>query len=129
MYELPKDRAKAQPSVFNAKCPARCLLTFLAGKWHLLVIDALAEKRWRNGELMRKIEGVSQKMLTQTLRELENMNLVLRVDMGTVPPHVEYELTPLGHELREKICNMDRWIEDNMFELIRDNHAVPLNYV
>ena len=129
MYQLPKNRAKAEPNVFNAKCPARCLLTFLAGKWHLLVIDALAKKRWRNGELMRKIEGISQKMLTQTLRELEDMNLVLRVDMGTVPPHVEYELTPLGQDLRKKICSLDRWIEDNMFDLIEGNGSVPLDYV
>ncbi|BFM06021.1 hypothetical protein R50071_12250 [Halioxenophilus aromaticivorans] len=93
------------------------------------MIDALAKERWRNGELMRKIEGISQKMLTQTLRELENMNLVLRIDMGTVPPHVEYELTPLGQDLRMKICTLDRWIEDNMFELIRDNDSVPLDYV
>lgn len=129
MYELPKERAKAQPNVFNEKCPARCLLAFLSGKWHLLVIDALAEQRWRNGALKRKIEGISQKMLTQTLRELEDMNVVVRMEMGTVPPHVEYELTPLGQALREKICTLDRWIEDNMFELIEGNPSVPLKYL
>ncbi|GAB1257513.1 winged helix-turn-helix transcriptional regulator [Aurantivibrio plasticivorans] len=129
MYQLPKDHAKAEPNVFNAKCPARGLLSFLAGKWHLLVIDALAKKRWRNGELLRKIDGISQKMLTQTLRELEDMNLVLRVDMGTVPPHVEYELTALGQDLRKKICSLDRWIENNMFELIKNNASVPLDYI
>ncbi len=129
MYQLPKDRSKAVPNVFNASCPARGLLSFLAGKWHLLVIDALARKRWRNGELKRKIGGISQKMLTQTLRELEEMNLVLRVDMGTVPPHVEYELTPLGQELRKKICSFDRWIEQNMFKLIEGNKSVPLDYI
>lgn len=128
MYELPKDRSKAAPNVFNAKCPARCLLGQIAGKWNLLVMDALSQQRWRNGELLRKIDGISQKMLTQTLRELENMNLVYRLDMGTVPPHVEYGLTPLGQELREQICSLDRWVENNMFHLIENNQSVPLKY-
>jgi len=129
MYQLPSDLSKATPNVFNAKCPARYLLGTLTGKWNLLVVDALSERRWRNGELLRKIDGVSQKMLTQTLRGLEDLNLVKRIDMGTIPPHVEYELTSTGKELREKICSFDRWVEQNMFELIKDNDSVAIEYI
>jgi len=63
------------------------------------------------------IEGVSQKMLTQSLRELENMTLVVRYDMQTVPPHVEYELTERGRSLRLQVNRLDRWLEDNMREI------------
>lgn len=129
MYQLPRDTAKATANVFNAKCPARYLLSTLTGKWNLLVVDALAERRWRNGELLRKIDGISQKMLTQTLRELEDLNLVKRIDMGTVPPHVEYELTEIGHELRQKICSFDRWVEDNMLQLIDGSQSLEIEYV
>lgn len=129
MYQLPKKRSKAIPNVFNNTCPARYLLEILSGKWNLLVIDALGEKRWRNGELLRELKGISQKMLTQTLRDLEHMNLVKRIDMGTVPPHVEYQLTPLGKDLRKRICAFDRWIENNMFSLIKNNSDIPIKYV
>lgn len=129
MYQLPKDISQATPNVFNSSCPARCLLEMISGKWNLLIIDALAQKRWRNGELKRKIDGISQKMLTQTLRELENMNLVRRIDMGTIPPHVEYELTPLGHDLKNQICALDRWIEANMLKMIKDNQSIKVDYI
>ncbi len=75
---------------------------------------------------MRLVEGISQKMLTQTLRELEEIQLVKRHDMQTVPPHVEYELTELGKSLREKVCAMDRWIEENMLEIITDNQSLHI---
>lgn len=129
MYQLPRDPSKVTPNVFNAKCPARYLLGSVTGKWSLLVVDALSERRWRNGELLRKIDGISQKMLTQTLRALEEINLVNRIDMGTIPPHVEYELTLIGEELREKICSFDRWVEDNMLELIKNNDLIAIEYI
>ena len=98
-----------------------------AGKWSMLVIDALQDGPTRNGALMRRIEGISQKMLTQTLRELEDLRLLSRQDMKSVLPHVEYELTPLGRELHTMVCAMDhRWIEQNMFELIDGSEAIPL---
>ena len=103
--------------------PARYLLNKISGKWSILIIDALNDKSLRNGELMRLVEGVSQKMLTQTLRELEEIKLVRRHDMKTVPPHVEYELTERGKSLREKVCAMDRWIEENMLEIISSNNT------
>lgn len=126
MYEIPRDRTGAVANVFHKTCPARFLLGKVAGKWSMLIIDALHHNTVRNGELMRTVEGISQKMLTQTLRELEEMQLITRRDRGTIPPHVDYTLTPLGQDLRERICALDRWIEDNMFELIEENNSIPL---
>ena len=68
--------------------------------------------------------ATSQKMLTQTLRELEEIKLVNRIDMQTVPPHVEYQLTELGLSLREKICAIDRWIEENMLNIIPEDKII-----
>ena len=118
-FKLPANELDIAPNVFEKHCPARYLLDKISGKWSMLIIDALSDKRRRNGELMRLIEGISQKMLTQTLRELEEIHIVNRIDMQTVPPHVEYELSEIGISLREKICAMDRWIEDNMMTIIK----------
>ncbi len=126
MYELPQKETDIAPNVFHSNCPARFLLSKISGKWSLLIIDAMKDGPMRNGELMRLIEGVSQKMLTQTMKELVEMKLVHRKDMQTIPPHVEYNLTPLGEELREKICILDRWIEDNMQTMIKGNKSIPL---
>ena len=119
-FQLPANETDIAPNVFHQHCPARYLLEKISGKWSMLIIDALNDRRLRNGELKRVVEGISQKMLTQTLRELEDIHIVNRIDMQTVPPHVEYELSPLGVSLREKICAMDRWIEENMMEFIKE---------
>ena len=124
MFELSKDPNQIKADVFREKCPARYLLNKVSGKWSILIIDILNNDNLRNGELMRLVEGISQKMLTQTLRELEEIQLVKRHDMQTVPPHVEYELTELGKSLREKVCAMDRWIEENMLEIIIANKSL-----
>ena len=120
-FSLPSDESQIEPNVFHLDCPARYLLGKISGKWSMLIIDALSDTRLRNGELRRKVEGISQKMLTQTLRELEDLHIVNRIDMQTIPPHVEYELSALGQSLREKICALDRWIEDNMMVFLKGN--------
>jgi DNA-binding HxlR family transcriptional regulator len=128
MFELPDDADQIAANVFSETCPARYLLTIISGKWSMLVIDALQHKNMRNGELMRLIEGISQKMLTQTLRDLEKLKLVARLDMQTVPPHVEYKLTALGKSLCKKVCAMDRWVEKNMMEIILENEGFDITY-
>ena len=105
---------KIRPDVFAQACPSRLLLARIANKWAMLVIDALGEDSVRNGALLRRVEGVSQKMLTETLRELEALRLVERRSLGSVPPHVEYRLTALGLSLREAVCRLDRWVEEHM---------------
>ena len=108
------DTASADTStVFSQACPSRQALELVASKWALLVIPALAEGPVRNNELMRKIEGISQKMLTQTLKELVRNGLVLRFDRQTVPPHVEYQLSALGQSLSETLISLDNWAERN----------------
>jgi len=89
-------------------------MAMLAGKWSMLIINALSEGPHRNGELLRRVEGISQKMLTQTLRELEEMQIVQRTDYGTIPPHVEYQLTELGRSLRGEVRGFIRWVERHM---------------
>jgi DNA-binding HxlR family transcriptional regulator len=97
--------------VFNAACPSRAALELIAGKWALLVIPALAPGPLRNGELLRRVGGISQKMLTQTLKELQRNGLVVRTEHGTVPPHVSYRLTPMGRSLSKALIALDRWAE------------------
>ena len=102
-----------QPDPWAAKCPSGELIELLASKWVLLLIPLLREGPKRNGELMRTIEGVSQKMLTQTLRELEQRRLLIRRVHNKVPPHVEYELTALGQSLAKAISSLDDWVIRN----------------
>ncbi len=78
--------AGLRPDVFSEACPSRAVLAKLANKWSLLVIDALAGGTMRNGALLRRIGGISQKMLTETLRELEALRLVRRRSLASVPP-------------------------------------------
>ncbi|WP_395778515.1 winged helix-turn-helix transcriptional regulator [Aquidulcibacter sp.] len=105
------------PNVLARKCASRRYLALVASKWSLLVINALDDGPARNGFLMRKVEGISQKMLTQTLRDLETTGVVWRNDHGTVPPHVSYELTPLGKSLRQEVRSLVSWVESNVPEL------------
>ncbi|AWB06627.1 transcriptional regulator (plasmid) [Azospirillum humicireducens] len=102
------------PDTFDAACPARALLTRLADKWVMLVLLALRTGPMRNGALLRRIDGLSQKMLTQTLRGLERDGLVLRTMFDVVPPHVEYQLTEGGEEIARLVDQIDRWIRDSI---------------
>jgi len=110
---------EAPADVWNAGCPSRRVLELIANKWALLVIPLLRGKPQRNNELLRKVGGISQKMLTQTLRDLELNGLVLRDDRQTVPPHVEYRLSALGLSLSKTLIAVDRWAESNHAEIDR----------
>ncbi|KAB2340637.1 winged helix-turn-helix transcriptional regulator [Actinomadura rudentiformis] len=102
---------------FSAKCPTRQVLDHIAGKWTILIVDALLEGTMRYTDLRRRIEGVSQKMLTQTLRSLEADGFVTRTVHPTIPPRVEYDLTPLGHSLAEPITALRQWTETHINEI------------
>lgn len=106
-----------QCDVFLADCPARKVLALLAEKWTLLVIHALSERSYRTAELRRRIGGVSEKMLIQALRRLEECGLVARTSYSEVPPRVEYALTSLGYSLSSVVRELDRWIETHAFEI------------
>jgi len=91
----------------------------IADKWVLLVLPLLAKGPKRNGELLRALDGISQKMLTQTLRGLEGDGLVVRRDFKEVPPRVEYELTELGRSLGKIVGQLDRWVIENYRDVER----------
>ena len=101
-------------NVYAAACPSRAILELIADKWTLLILPALMRGPRRNGDLMRLIGGVSQKMLTQTLRELERNGLLSRIDHHEVPPRVEYALTDLGRSLADTVRKLDSWAESNL---------------
>lgn len=94
-----------------ARCPSRDLLAQIADKWTVLVLGILIERTTRFNELRRRVEGISQKMLTQTLRGLERRGLVARVIYAEVPPRVEYSLTPLGRSLVKVLGALTDWAE------------------
>jgi DNA-binding HxlR family transcriptional regulator len=106
-----------QPNVLSDVCPTRKVLDLIADKWTVLVIYLLAGGTKRYGELQRSIHGISQKMLTQTLRQLEEDGLVKRTVYPEVPPRTEYELTPLGATLREPLSALCEWAQDHMAEV------------
>jgi DNA-binding HxlR family transcriptional regulator len=99
------------PSPFTRFHGSRELLSLLADKWTIPVVHTLARGNRRFGELHREIGGVSQKMLTQCLRSLEQHGLVSRTVHPVVPPHVDYALTPLGRSLNEPLAGLCRWVE------------------
>jgi DNA-binding HxlR family transcriptional regulator len=100
---------------FNAHCPSRRLLDTIGDKWASLVIVALGlYGPLRYSELSRRIDGVSQKMLTQTLRNLERDGLLTRTVTPSVPVRTDYELTLLGHSLLETLRHLKTWAEQHM---------------
>lgn len=106
--------AKIAYDAYLAACPSRQLLDTLANKWVCLVLAALDGGPQRHGELARRIAGVSQKMLTQTLRSLERDGLVSRTVTAAVPVRVDYELTALGEDLGSVVRELKRWAERHM---------------
>ncbi len=105
--------------VYNERCPTRILLDRIADKWTVLVIGALEHKTKRFGQLRREIGGVSQKMLTQTLRGLERDGIVTRRVYASVPPKVEYSLTELGHTLVHILEAIRAWSETNIQRVLK----------
>jgi DNA-binding HxlR family transcriptional regulator len=100
--------------VFAENCPTRMVLDRLADKWAVLILDRLSTGPVRFNHLRRDIEGVSQKVLSQTLKRLERDGLISRHAFATVPVTVEYALTPLGHTLGDTIAALAHWAEQNM---------------
>ncbi|MGQ0841446.1 winged helix-turn-helix transcriptional regulator [Actinokineospora sp.] len=108
---------RAAFDAYLATCPARQLLDRLTDKWVSLIISALADEPMRYSELARKIAGVSQKMLTQSLRAMERDGLITRQVTPSVPVRVDYELTPLGASLLPVMCAIKDWAETHMHEV------------
>lgn len=104
--------------VLSELCPSRGILAHLTSRWGILVLVALRESGvLRFAELRREIGGVSERMLSQTLKVLEADGFVRREAKPVVPPHVEYSLTPLGAEAAEKVAGLAMWVEENLHRM------------
>jgi DNA-binding HxlR family transcriptional regulator len=105
--------------VFQLGCPSRDVMRHVTSRWGVLILIALLDNTLRFSQLRRKVRGVSERMLAQTLQWLEADGLVLRRDFKEVPPHVEYTLTPLGSEAARMIAGLADWIEINSHQLTK----------
>jgi len=104
--------------LFSADCPSREVLQHVTSRWGVLLLVALMSGMHRFSDLRRKVGGVSEKMLAQTLKSLEADGFVNRKAYPTVPPHVEYTLTPLGMEVAQRVEALADWIEGNLSKVL-----------
>jgi DNA-binding HxlR family transcriptional regulator len=115
---------QAQPyDVFAKACPSRSTLEHITGRWGSLTLGALSESTLRFNELRRRVDGVSEKMLSQTLHALERDGLVHREAAATNPPRVDYRLTPLGHAVAERLMSLIDLVEGRMPEVLAAREA------
>ncbi|MFJ2887552.1 winged helix-turn-helix transcriptional regulator [Streptomyces graminifolii] len=116
-----QDRTEEQNfpyNVFAKACPSRGTLEHVTGRWGGLTLCALHEGSLRFNELRRRVDGVSEKMLSQTLHALERDGLVHREAQPTNPPRVDYELTPLGHGVAERLKDLVDFVESRMDDVL-----------
>lgn len=109
--------ARAEYDAFLTACPSRQVLARISDKWVTLILVALAGGPRRYSDLGRTIAGVSQKMLTQTLRTLERDGLVTRTVLASVPARVDYQLTPLGESLMPAVNAIKTWAEEHITQI------------
>ncbi|NDL61568.1 winged helix-turn-helix transcriptional regulator [Acerihabitans arboris] len=105
--------------LLNVNCPSRDVLKHLTSRWGVLVLIALSQGTHRFSELRRKVGGVSEKMLAQTLSWLEDDGLIVRKSLPVMPPHVEYSLSELGREVGGIVEGLADWIETHMPQIAR----------
>jgi DNA-binding HxlR family transcriptional regulator len=103
---------------YKADCPARAIWGHVTGRWGGLVLGALRNGKLRYSELRKRIEGVSEKMLAQTLRDLEGDGLIRRHQHAVIPPRVDYELTAHGREVANRLGELIGWLEANIGDLV-----------
>lgn len=106
------------PNVYEQNCPTRKVLDHVANKWAALVLWKLIDGPVRFNQLRRDIEGISQKVLSHTLKELERDGLVARRAFATVPVTVEYSVTELGRTLAEKVAGLSIWAQENIGDVL-----------
>jgi len=134
LKSLPSEKTEKQPTsdilgerlrrgeVMSANCPSREILSHITSRWGVLVMIALGDGTLRFSELRRKIKGVSEKMLAQTLQALETDGFVDRISYPVVPPHVEYSLTPMGKEVQLQLTSLTDWVETNLHRIMNQRH-------
>jgi DNA-binding HxlR family transcriptional regulator len=104
--------------VMTATCPSRTSLARIANKWTAMVVIALSAGRMRFRDLRTAVDGISAKVLTETLRDLERDGIVTRHVFAEVPPRVEYELTALGRTLQAPLQALGHWAEEHIAEVL-----------
>lgn len=119
--------SKLLGQVLSTECPSREILEHLTSKWSVLVLRCLSDGVHRFSELKQRIEGVSEKMLSQTLKTLENDGFILRTVYPVVPPKVEYQLTILGSQAAEKTMYLIGWIEKSLPEILENKTRINSN--
>ena len=112
-----RERARQDYNAYVAECPSRQVLDAISDKWVTLVLTGLADGPQRYSDLARRIAGVSQKMLTQTVRQLERDGLVTRTITPSVPVRVDYELTALGETILPVVVAIKQWSEAHITEI------------
>lgn len=118
------ETSKLLGQVLSTECPSREILEHLANKWAILVLRCLSDGVHRFSELKQRIEGVSEKMLAQTLKMLERDGFILRTVYPVVPPKVEYQLTITGSQAAEKIMNLVGWLERSLPEILENKERI-----
>ena len=114
---------KQRADVYSPDCPSRTVLDTLFSRWTGLVLMALLERTYRFRELSRRVGGVSEKMLAQTLTQLEKDGFVKRVAYPEIPPRVEYSLTPMGREAAGLMQQLGTWIQANLGRVLKHREA------
>ena len=105
-------------NLFAEQCPSREVLKHVTSRWGVLILVALRDGTHRFSDLRRKMGGVSEKMLAQSLQALEQDGFINRVSYPVVPPHVEYSLTQLGEQVSDKVAALADWIELNLPQVL-----------
>ncbi|MFC4148580.1 winged helix-turn-helix transcriptional regulator [Micromonospora mangrovi] len=106
-----------KPDPFDRNCGSRKVLDRIGDRWSVLVVLTLADGQRRYGDLAERIDGISQKMLTQTLRGLERDGIVTRTVHASVPPRVDYALTELGRSLLDLVAGLEAWATGHLAEV------------
>ncbi|MFZ1412617.1 MAG: helix-turn-helix domain-containing protein [Micropruina sp.] len=106
-------------NVLIATCPSRTSLAKIANKWTAMIVIALSDGPLRFGALRERVDGISGKVLTETLRDLERDGILSRTMYNQMPPRVEYELTPVGQTLRQPLTALGRWAEEHIEDVLR----------
>lgn len=109
---------QARGDVMDAQCPSRALLRHATSQWGVLILTVLRRGTLRYSEIKHSINGISEKMLAQTLRTLESDGFIARTVHPVVPPHVDYQLTAAGKEVAYRIADLVDWMESNLSELL-----------
>lgn len=115
--QKPSPAQDLTPDVMASACPSRRILNHVTNRWGLLILLALRDEKLRFSALRRRVDGISERMLAQSLQTLEADGFLNRQAFDVVPPHVEYSLTLLGREITERAAELAVWIEENLYRI------------